>query len=169
MPIPVPGVGEVAKPRKSLSGLGIRVLAGCALGALGGLVIIAGGIPFLICMELFVYQSIREYFGFVSLVGVREGRPPPPPWATALVTLCCMSLPLYTYLTAGKIAVMLALASFVMCSVLVTTSENPKLSTLTSTIFGLLYCGEHPVPATTAAVNCTYHPMSLEYLSQATA
>lgn len=141
VPVPSGEIGEVPRARKSLSGLGVRVLAGTLLGAIGASLIIAGGVPYLIWMEFFVYQSIREYFGFVSAVGVREGRKPPPSWATSLVTLCCMSLPLYTFVTAGKIAVALAIASFVMCSVLVLTSKEPKLSTLTSTIFGLLYCG----------------------------
>jgi hypothetical protein len=141
--VPLPGkkILEPSKTPKTLSGLTLRVLAGSALGALGATCIISGGLPFLAFIEFFVYQSIQEYFGFVSLVGVREGRPPPPAWATALVTLCCMSMPVYSYLTGGKIAVALALACFVTCSVLVTTTENPKMSILSSTVFGLLYCG----------------------------
>ena len=143
LPLGSTDVLAAARMPRQLGGLSARVLTGCVLGGAGALSIIAGGIPFLCIVEFFVYNCIQEFFGFVAAVGQREGRPPPPAWATALITLCCMSLPLYTFLANGKIALGLALASFATCSVLVTTTEAPKLSTLTSAIFGLLYCGAH--------------------------
>lgn len=136
------GHGDVPKKAPStISKFTQRVLAGCVMGAVGAAVVIQGGWAYFLFIELFVYQATREYFGFVTAIDQKEGRPLPPPWAASLVTLSCMFLPLYCFLTGGKIAVALALSAFVMLSIFVTNSANPRMATASSAIFGLLYCG----------------------------
>eukprot|EP00892_Ulva_mutabilis_P006530 jgi/Ulvmu1/4249/UM192_0009.1 len=138
------GHSDVPKKSTSISQLTKRILAGCVMGAVGAAVVIQGGLAYFAFIELFVYQATREYFGFVTAIDQKEGRPLPPPWAASLVTLSCMFLPLYCFLTGGKIAVALALSAFVMLSIFVTNTQNPRMATVSSAIFGLLYCGYLP-------------------------
>jgi Cytidylyltransferase family len=125
----------------TLTRLAKRVLAGCVLGAGGAAVVIAGGFPFFLAILFFAYQASREYFGFVKAVSDREGHTAAPGWFDAAVTLCCMAIPAYTFVTSGGIAVGLAVSSFAVLSVIAKGTEEPKLSHLSSAVFGLVYCG----------------------------
>ena len=148
------GHSKIPKKSQSVSQLTKRGLAGCVMGAVGAAVVVQGGFAYFLFIELFVYQATREYFGFVTAVDQKEGRPLPPPWAASLVTLSCMFLPLYCFLTGGKIAVALALSAFIMLSIFVTNTSNPRMATVSSAIFGLLYCG---VPYPSAGARTTGH------------
>jgi hypothetical protein len=134
----------VGKSKGSFSDLSKRILTGCLLGAIGASVIVQGGLAYFLFMEFFVYHSSREYFSFVVSTSLKEGNAPPPKWSSYLLTLCCMALPLYSFVTGGKIAVALAISSFLMLSIFVTQTNAPRLATLSSAIFGLLYCGVSP-------------------------
>lgn len=118
-----------------------RILAGLVMGAIGATIVVQGGVLYLCFIEFFVCQAALEYFGFVFAVDKKEGSAETPQWVVNLVTVCCMALPLYSFVTGGKIAIALALCSFVLLSALGAGLSKPRMSTLSSAMFGLLYCG----------------------------
>jgi phosphatidate cytidylyltransferase len=121
-----------------------RIVAGLVMGAIGATLVIQGGVMYLCFIEFFVCQAALEYFGFVSAVDKKEGIAVTPQWVANLVTLCCMLLPLWSFISGGKIAIPLALCSFVLLSAMGAGLKAPRMSTLSSAMFGLLYCGVMP-------------------------
>ena len=77
-----------------------------------------------------------------------------------------MVLPLYSFVSGGKIAMPLALCSFVLLAALGVGLSKPRMSTLSSAMFGLLYCG---VPLRALLLCCVRHalPQPLKYLQGA--
>jgi phosphatidate cytidylyltransferase len=126
-------------------GLAKRVASGVLLGTGGAAVVAAGGVPFL-CAALFVtYHATREFYGLLTSRGLSKGMTPPGPIVSASTTLLCMSIALLTHATArGRSGVAMAVAGFVLLSLNLFSSPKPKFAQLTSSLFGLFYCGYLP-------------------------
>lgn len=118
-----------------------RVIAGLVMGAIGATLVVQGGVLYLGFIEFFIFQAAQEYFGFITAVDKKEGIHVTPQWVVHLVTACCMALPLYSFISGGKIAIPFALASFVLLSAVGAGLKTPSINTLSSSMFGLLYCG----------------------------
>jgi phosphatidate cytidylyltransferase len=132
------------KPNAAWGGLAKRVASGVLLGAGGAAVVAAGGAPFL-CAALFVtYHATREFYGLLTSRGLSRGMTPPGPVVSACTTLLCMSIALLTHATRGRSGVAMAVAGFVLLSLNLLASPKPKFAQLTSSLFGLFYCGYLP-------------------------
>jgi hypothetical protein len=73
---------------------------------------------------------------------------PPPPLVSALTSAMCIGITVWTYLSNGSITAALAVASFAVLSLQLLAVEKPRFSQMTSSVFGLFYCG---APALTSA------------------
>lgn len=80
------------------------------------------------------------------LQGISQGMQPPPPLVTALTTLCCIGLVVWTFISQGKSTAALAIAALLVLSLQLLASEKPRFAQLTSSVFGLFYCGECLLP-----------------------
>lgn len=121
-----------------------RVASGAVLGAGGAAVVAAGGVPFL-CAALFVtFHATREFYGLLTSRGLSKGMTPPGPVVSASTTALCMSIALLTHATRGRSGVAMAVAGFVLLSLNLFSSPKPKFAQLTSSLFGLFYCGYLP-------------------------
>ena len=130
-----------AAPKK-LSGVALRVIFGTILGLSGALIILAGGWLYAAVASLVAYQASQEYFGFVTSTGITQGMKPPPPVATTLTTLLCVGLVMWTYVSFGRSTAALAVSSFAVLSLqLLSFDSTPRFAQLTSSVFGLFYCG----------------------------
>ena len=134
--------GAVQPVKQAASDLLHRAISGSLLGLTGAAVILAGGWVFTIATCLLVYQFSQEFFGFVTSKGISEGMLPPPPLVSALTSLLCICVTVWTHLSAGNSTAALAVSSFLVLSLQLLTVERPHFSQMTSTVFGLFYCGE---------------------------
>jgi phosphatidate cytidylyltransferase len=125
-------------------GLAKRVVSGAVLGAGGAAVVAAGGVPFL-CAALFVtFHATREFYDLLNARGLSKGMTPPGPIVSASTTALCLSIALLTHATRGRSAVAMAVAGFFLLSLNLFSSPKPKFAQLTSSLFGLFYCGYLP-------------------------
>lgn len=134
-------------PKKKSGGGGLakRVASGVLLGAGGAAVVAAGGLPFLGAALFVTYHATREFYGLLTSRGLSKGMTPPGPIVSASTTLLCMSIALLTHATArGRSGVAMAVAGFVLLSLNLFSSPKPKFAQLTSSLFGLFYCGYLP-------------------------
>ncbi len=76
------------------------------------------------------------------LQGISQGMQPPPPLVTTLTTLCCIGLVVWTFISQGKSTAALAIAALLVLSLQLLATEKPRFAQLTSSVFGLFYCGE---------------------------
>lgn len=76
-----------------------------------------------------------------TVQGISEGMQPPPPLATTITTLCCIGLVFWTFISRGKSTAALAIAALLVLSLQLLTTKKPRFSQLTSSVFGLFYCG----------------------------
>lgn len=67
---------------------------------------------------------------------------PPPPLATSLTTLSCIGLVVWTFISQGRSTAALPVTAFTVLSLQLLTTKKPRFAQLTSSIFGLFYCGE---------------------------
>ena len=77
----------------------------------------------------------------VSPQGISEGMQPPSPLATTLTTLSCIGLVVWTFVSHGRATSGLAVMSFAVLSLQLLGNEKPRFSQLTSSVFGMFYCG----------------------------
>ena len=77
------------------------------------------------------------------LQGISAGMLPPPPLVSALTSALCIGITVWTYLSNGSITAALAVASFAVLSLQLLAVEKPHFSQMTSSVFGLFYCGAH--------------------------
>lgn len=77
----------------------------------------------------------------MSAKGIAKGAPPPPPLVTAAISLLCVALNAWVFLTNGRAASAMAVASFLILSLQLLASRKPRFAQLTSSVFGLFYCG----------------------------
>ncbi len=76
--------------------------------------------------------------------GISAGMMPPPPLVSALTSAMCIGITVWTYLSNGSITAALAVASFAVLSLQLLAVEKPRFSQMTSSVFGLFYCGARP-------------------------
>lgn len=134
----IPGVPQISRS------LWQRIVSSTVLGLLGAVIIVAGGWPYCLTACLVAYQASQEFFGFVTSKGISQGMKPPPPLLCALISLSCMSFIVWAYVTSGTATAFLAVTSFLVLSLQLLVVETPRFAQLTSSVFGLFYCGYLP-------------------------
>ena len=130
--------------KKGPSNFAQRVVFGTLLGLAGAAVIAHGGWPFLATTAFVVYQATQEYFGIVTRRGVARGADAPPRAVSAMTTALCLSVTLATALAGVKSGTAMCVAAFLLLVINVVGSTRPTFSHLTSSVFGLFYCGYLP-------------------------
>lgn len=83
----------------------------------------------------------QEYIGMVSAKGIAAGSPPPPPLVTSAISLLCVALNAWVFVTNGRNAAAMAVATFMILSLQLLVVRKPRFAQLTSSLFGLFYCG----------------------------
>ena len=134
-------VDQILPLPRTASSLPARALFGSLLGLAGGLIILTGGWLYTATTCLVVYQVCQEFQGFLTSKGISEGMEPPPPLVSALSSLLCVCFALWTHLSNGRATAALAVASFAVLSLQLLAVDKPHFSQLTSSVFGLFYCG----------------------------
>ncbi|KAK9056269.1 hypothetical protein SSX86_027359 [Deinandra increscens subsp. villosa] len=133
---------DLEKQQKS-SQLSKRVVFGLGIGITAGGVVLTGGWVFSVAVAAAVFAGSREYFELVRSHGIASGMTPPPLYVSRACSVICALMPLIT-LYKGQIDVSVASAAFVVAMALLLQRGNPRFSQLSSTIFGLFYCGYLP-------------------------
>jgi hypothetical protein len=133
-----------APPRPAASDLRQRVASGLLLGAAGAAAVVAGGGPFLAVILLVVYLATQEYFGLVTSLGVTRGDDPPPPLVAAATTALCLGITVLTHALGCKCGTALSVAAFALLALNVAAVPRPSFGGLTTSLFGLFYCGRRP-------------------------
>ena len=77
----------------------------------------------------------------VSLQGISAGMQPPPPLITAHTTLSCIGLVVWTFVSQGRSTAALPVTAFAVLSLQLLTTKKTRFAQLTSSVFGLFYCG----------------------------
>lgn len=129
----------VQSPR---SGLAKRAIFGSILGMAGAAVILLGGWPYVVVTCLVAYQCSQEFIGLVNASGIAGGMKPPPPLISSTISLLCVVLNIWAFVSGGKNASAMAVAAFIVLSLQLLASQKPRFSQLTSAVFGLMYCGK---------------------------
>ncbi|KAG2258757.1 hypothetical protein Bca52824_078051 [Brassica carinata] len=122
---------------KSRSQFKKRVVFGLGIGLSVGGVVLAGGWVFTLALAAAVLLSAREYFELVRSKGIARGMTPPPRYLSRVCSVICALMPILT-LYRGDISCVCG------CDGVVVTERNPRFSQLSSTMFGLFYCGYLP-------------------------
>ncbi len=86
-------------------------------------------------------SALQEYIGMVSAKGIAAGSPPPPPLVTSAISLLCVALNAWVFVTNGRNAAAMAVATFLILSLQLLVVRKPRFAQLTSSLFGLFYCG----------------------------
>ncbi|EPS74457.1 phosphatidate cytidylyltransferase, partial [Genlisea aurea] len=121
-----------------------RIVSGLGIGVSVGVVVLAGGWIFTLALAAAVFIAATEYFELVGSRGIASGMTPPPRFVSRACSVICCLMPILT-LYSGNIDVSVTFASFFLATVLVLQrGENPRFSQLSSSMFGLLYCGFLP-------------------------
>ncbi|KAJ0779256.1 putative phosphatidate cytidylyltransferase [Helianthus annuus] len=120
-----------------------RVVFGLGIGITAGGVVLIGGWVFSVTLAAVVFAGSREYFELVRSRGIASGMTPPPRYVSRVCSVICALMPLFT-LYKGQIDVSVVSAAFVVAMALLLQRGNPRFSQLSSTIFGLFYCGYLP-------------------------
>ncbi|KAM0072496.1 putative phosphatidate cytidylyltransferase [Helianthus debilis subsp. tardiflorus] len=135
--------GHGSEEQKKSSQLSKRVVFGLVIGITAGGVVLTGGWVFSVALAGVVFAGSREYFELVRSSGISSGMTPPPRYVSRVCSVICALMPLFT-LYKGQIDVSVASAAFVVAMALLLQRGNPRFSQLSSTIFGLFYCGYLP-------------------------
>lgn len=133
---------EIKSP--GMSSLAKRAIFGTLLGGAGAVVIVLGGWVFAAVACLVAYQCSQEFIGLVNAKGISKGMKPPPPVVSSAISLLCVGLCAWSFISGGKMASAMAVASFLVLSLQLVAVEKPRFSQLTSSVFGLMYCGYLP-------------------------
>jgi phosphatidate cytidylyltransferase len=128
-------------PKKS-SSLTKRAVFGTILGLGGAVVILVGDWLYAAAACLVAFQCSKEYVGLVNAKGISAGMKPPPPIVSSAITLLCVALNAWAFVSGGKTASAMAVATFIILSLQLVASDKPRFSQLTSAVFGLVYCGK---------------------------
>ncbi|KAG2295955.1 hypothetical protein Bca4012_002622 [Brassica carinata] len=136
-------VEEEEEKQKKASQLKKRVIFGVAIGLPVGGVVLAGGWVFTLALAASVFIGSREYFELVRSRGIAKGMTPPPRYVSRFCSVICALMPILT-LYYGNIDIWVTCAAFVVAMALLVQRGNPRFSQLSSTMFGLFYCGYLP-------------------------
>lgn len=120
-----------------------RVISGLAIGLSVGGIVLTGGWIFTFSLAAVVYLGSREYFELVRSRGIAAGMTPPPRYLSRVCSIICALMPIFT-LYFGNIDVSVTSAAFVVAAALLLQRGNPRFAQLSSTVFGLFYCGYLP-------------------------
>ncbi|KAF4401123.1 hypothetical protein G4B88_013964 [Cannabis sativa] len=120
-----------------------RIVFGLGIGLSVGAVVLAGGWLFTVAFAAAIFVGSREYFELVRSRGMTSGMTPPPRYVSRTCSVICAFMPILT-LYFGHIDVSVTLAAFVVAMALLLQRGNPRFSQLSSTMFGLFYCGYLP-------------------------
>ncbi|AQK60850.1 Phosphatidate cytidylyltransferase [Zea mays] len=139
------GGGEEAAGRKADKArqLQKRVLVGVAIGVGAGGIVVAGGWVFAAAVAAAVLAGSREYFELVRSTASGGGTPPPRYVSRACSAICAL-MPILTLTYYGRMDVTVAFSAFVIAIALLLQRGNPRFAQLTSSVFGLFYCGYLP-------------------------
>lgn len=120
-----------------------RVVFGLGIGISAGGVVLAGGWVFSVALAAAVFAGSREYFELVRSRGIASGMTPPPRYVSRVCSVICALMPLFT-LYKGQVDVSVTSSAFIVAMALLLQRGNPRFSQLSSTMFGLFYCGYLP-------------------------
>lgn len=142
LPQPLPAAGGAAPAKKKSSSLAKRAVFGTILGLGAAVVVTWGGWLYALVTCLVAFQASQELTGLVTAKGIAEGMQPPPPVISSLTSLLCVLLNAWVFVSGGRSASAMAVATFVVLSLQLLASDKPRFSQLASSVFGMLYCGE---------------------------
>ncbi|GAA0187036.1 transferase [Lithospermum erythrorhizon] len=120
-----------------------RIVYGLGIGISVGGIVLAGGWVFTVALAAAVFAGSREYFDLVRSRGIAAGMTPPPRYVSRVCSVICALMPVLT-LYFGHIDVSVTSAAFVVAMALLLQKGIPRFSQLSSTMFGLFYCGYLP-------------------------
>eukprot|EP00879_Flechtneria_rotunda_P013521 GHRR01014118.1.p1 GENE.GHRR01014118.1~~GHRR01014118.1.p1 ORF type:complete len:314 (+),score=87.64 GHRR01014118.1:261-1202(+) len=121
-----------------------RVIFGLILGFGGAAVVAAGKLPYLFAALFVVFHATQEFFGMLTSKGISKGMSPPPRFVSVATTALCLSITVFTYFTAGKSGAAMSVAAFCLLVMNIVINQKPTFAHLTSSVFGLFYCGYLP-------------------------
>lgn len=130
--------------KKPSSSLTKRAIFGSILGVSAAVIIVIGGWAFAAVTCLLAYQCSQEFIGLVNAKGIAKGMKPPPPLVSSAISLMCVSLCAWSFISGGKMASAMAVATLLVLSLQLVAVEKPRFAQLTSSVFGLMYCGYLP-------------------------
>ncbi|XP_024170095.1 phosphatidate cytidylyltransferase 4, chloroplastic isoform X3 [Rosa chinensis] len=133
----------VAENQEKANQLKKRIVFGLGIGLSIGIVVLAGGWVFTTVVAAAVFVGAREYFELVRSRGITAGMTPPPRYVSRVCSVICALMPLLT-LYRGQIDVSVTSAAFLVAMALHLQRGNPRFAQLSSTMFGLFYCGYLP-------------------------
>ncbi|KAH0980524.1 hypothetical protein GBA52_007701 [Prunus armeniaca] len=133
----------VSEHQQKASQLKKRIFFGLGIGLSVGIVVLAGGWVFTAAVAAAVFVGAREYFELVRSHGITAGMTPPPRFVSRVCSVICALMPLVT-LYRGQIDVSVTSAAFFVAMALLLQRGNPRFAQLSSTMFGLFYCGYLP-------------------------
>ncbi|KAF8677155.1 hypothetical protein HU200_046627 [Digitaria exilis] len=136
------GKEEAARKAEKARQLQKRVLVGVAIGVGAGGVVVAGGWVFATAVAAAVLAGSREYFELVRSTA-SGGVTPPPRYVSRVCSAICAVMPILT-LYYGRMDVTVTFSAFVIAISLLLQRGNPRFAQLTSSVFGLFYCGYLP-------------------------
>ncbi|PON47304.1 Phosphatidate cytidylyltransferase [Parasponia andersonii] len=120
-----------------------RIVFGLGIGISVGGVVLAGGWIFTVALAAAVFVGAREYFELVRSRGITAGMTPPPRYVSRVCSVISALMPILT-LYFGHIDVSVTSAAFVVAMALLLQRGSPRFAQLSSTMFGLFYCGYLP-------------------------
>lgn len=120
-----------------------RIIFGLVIGIPVGGIVLAGGWVFTIGVAAAVFIAAREYFGLVRSDGIAMEMTPPPRYVSRVCSVICALMPIWT-LYAGHFDISVTSAAFIAATALLLQRGNPRFAQLSSTVFGLFYCGYLP-------------------------
>ncbi|KAG8076639.1 hypothetical protein GUJ93_ZPchr0006g43505 [Zizania palustris] len=133
---------EAGSKREKSRQLQKRVLVGVAIGVGAGGIMVAGGWVFAAAVAATVLAAAREYFGLVRGTAGGGGTPPPR-FVSRVCSAICALMPILT-LYYGHMDVTVTFSAFLIAISLLLQRGNPRFAQLTSSVFGLFYCGYLP-------------------------
>lgn len=133
----------LSEHQQKASQLRKRIVFGLGIGISVGGVVLAGGWIFTALMAAAVFVGAREYFDLVRSRGITAGMTPPPQYVSRVCSIICAVMPIIT-LYFGQIDISVTFAAFVVAMALLLQKGNPRFAQLSSTMFGLFYCGYLP-------------------------
>ncbi|EEF50328.1 phosphatidate cytidylyltransferase 4, chloroplastic [Ricinus communis] len=134
---------SIVETQKKGSQLTKRIVFGLGIGISVGGVVMAGGWVFTVALAAAVFVGSREYFELVRSRGITARMTPPPRYVSRVCSVICALMPLLT-LYNGQIDIPVTFAAFVVAMALLLQRGNPRFAQLSSTMFGLFYCGYLP-------------------------